>query len=124
MDMRLHYIQDWAQQCQFLVTWAPGNINKADYFTKLHAPIHHCRMRFVYLRPPPSPTNQAHLSHANLSSGGVLNPMVQPWVGNPAVTGIPQVDYSTSQRQLTSMQAEVAYLIKTPITTKPVVHTN
>ena len=41
----------------------------------------------------------------------LLNPGVQPRAGNPEVTGIPQVDYSTSQRQLTSTQAEVAYLI-------------
>ena len=122
--MRLHWIQDRAQQHQFLVTWAPGKLNKADYFTKLHAPIHHRRMCFVYLHPTSSPTNPAHLSNANLSCGGVLNPGVQPRADNPEVTGIPQVDYSTSQRQLTSMQAEVAYLTKTPITTKPVVHTN
>ena len=55
---------------------------------------------------------------------GMLNPRVQPREGNLEVTGIPQVDYSTSQRQLTSAQAEVAYLIKYPITTKPVVRTN
>ena len=120
MDMRLHWIQDWAQQGQFLVIWAPGKLNKADYFTKQHTPIHHCRMKFVYLPPPSLPTNPAHLSLANLSCGGVLNPE-----GNPDVTGIPQVNYSTSQRQLTSTQAEVAYLTKVPITTKPVlVHTN
>ena len=53
----------------------------------------------------------------------MLNPGLNPRAGNPEVTSIPQVDYSTSQRQLTSMQAEVAYLIKTPITTKPVVRT-
>ena len=54
----------------------------------------------------------------------LLNPGVQPRAGNPEVTGIPQVDYSTSWQQLTSTQAKVAYLIKTPITTKPVVRTN
>ena len=58
MDMRLNWIQDLVQQCQFLVTWAPGNLNKADHFTKLHAPIHHHCMHFVYLHPPPAPTNQ------------------------------------------------------------------
>ena len=52
MDMHLHWIQDRAQQRQFLVTWAPGKLNKANYFTKLHAPIHHRRMHFVYLHPP------------------------------------------------------------------------
>ena len=61
MDMRLHWIQDRAQQSQFLVTWAPGKLNKADYFTKLHAPINHHRMRFAYLHPPSPLTNPAHL---------------------------------------------------------------
>ena len=54
----------------------------------------------------------------------LLNPRVRPRAGNPEVTGIPQVDYSTSRRQLTSTQAEVAYLITYPITTKPAVITN
>ena len=63
MDMHLHWIQDWAQQQ--LVAWAPGKLNKADYFTKLHVPIHHRHMRFVYLHPPSPLTNPAHLSHAN-----------------------------------------------------------
>ena len=102
MDMRLHLMQDRAQQRQFLVTWAPGKLNKADYFTKLHAPIHHCHMHFVYLHPPSPLSYPAHLSHTNLSCGGVLNPRVYPRAGNPEVTGIPQVDSSTSQRQLTS----------------------
>ena len=124
MDMHLHWIQDRAQQRQFQVTWAPGKLNRADYFTKLHAPIHHRRMRFVYLHPTASPTSPAHLSHANLSCGGVLNPGVQPRAGNPEVTCIPQVDYSTSQRQLAITQAEVAYLLKNPITIKPVVRTH
>ena len=54
----------------------------------------------------------------------VLKPGVHPRAGNPEVTSIPRVDYSTSQRQLTSTHAEVTYLIKPRITTKPVVHTN
>ena len=124
MDMHLHWIHDRAQQRQFLVTSAPAKLNKADYFTKLHAPIHHCHMRFVYLHPPSPLTNPAHLSHANLSCGGVLNPGVHPRAGHPEVTGIPQVHSSTSQRQLISTHAEVTYLIKPPITTKPVVRTN
>ena len=69
MDMCLHWIQDWAQQCQVLVIWAHGKLNKADYFTKLHAPIHHHHMHFVYLHPPSLPSNPAQLSLANLSCG-------------------------------------------------------
>ena len=54
----------------------------------------------------------------------LLKPRVHPRAGNPEATSIPRVDYSTSQRQLTSTHAEVTYLIKPPITTKPVVRTN
>ena len=81
-------------------------------------------MRFVYLHPPSPPSNPAQLSLANLSYRGVLNPGFHPWAGHPDVTGLPQVNYSTSQRQLPSTPAEVAYLTKTLITTKPIVHTN
>ena len=55
---------------------------------------------------------------------GMLKPGAHPRVGNPEVTGIPQVDSSTRQRQLISTHAEVTYLTKPPITTKPVVRTN
>ena len=54
----------------------------------------------------------------------LLKPGVHPRVGSPEVTSIPRVDYSTSQRQLTSTHAEVTYLIKPQIITKPVVRTN
>ena len=54
----------------------------------------------------------------------LLKPGAHPRVGNPEVTGIPQVDSSTCQRQLISTHAEVTYLTKPPITTKPVVRTN
>ena len=97
MDMHLHWIQDRAQHCQFLAIWDPGKLNKADYFTKLHAPIHHCHMHFAYLHPPSPPTNPAHLSHANLNCRGVLNPGFHPRAGQQDETGIPQVNYSTSQ---------------------------
>ena len=67
----------------------------------------------------------------NMASGHIdcvfqalLKPGAQPRVGNPEVTGIPQVDSTTRQRQLISKHAEVIYLTKPPITTKPVVRTN
>ena len=97
MDMCLHWIQDRAQQNQFLVLWAPGKLNKADYFTKLHAPIHHPHMHYVYLHPPLPPANPAQLSLANLSCGGVLNPRFQSQVSHPDTTSIPQVNYSPNQ---------------------------
>ena len=60
----------------------------------------------------------------NMIGARMLKPGAHPRVGNPEVTGIPQVDSSTRQRQLISTQAEVTYLTKPPITTKPVVRTN
>ena len=49
MDMRFYWIRDRVQQKQFNVYWKPGKENYGDYFTKHHAPIHHRRMRSVYL---------------------------------------------------------------------------
>ena len=41
MDMRLHWIQDQAQQRQFLVIWAPGKLNKPDCLCDLYISTHH-----------------------------------------------------------------------------------
>ena len=49
MDMRFYWLQDRIKQNQFKVFWRPGSENYADYFTKHHAPIHHQRMRPIYL---------------------------------------------------------------------------
>ena len=49
MDMRFYWVQDRIQQKQFKVYWKPGKENYGDYFTKHHAPIHHRRIRPVYL---------------------------------------------------------------------------
>ena len=46
MDMRFH---DRFNQKQFLVYWAPGKTNKADFFSKHHPPYHHVNMRTKYL---------------------------------------------------------------------------
>ena len=49
MDMRFHWVQDRVRQNQFLVYWAPGNSNLADYFSKHHPAHHHKKMRHHYL---------------------------------------------------------------------------
>ena len=67
MDMRLHWIQDNAtgENPAFNVYWAPGRKNKADYYSKNHAPIHHQRVRGDYLHiPPTSPIRQPQHLHA------------------------------------------------------------
>ena len=49
IDMRFYWVRDRIKQVHFIVYWAPGATNKADYFTKHHPPAHHCHMRFDYL---------------------------------------------------------------------------
>jgi hypothetical protein len=49
IDMRFYWIRDRIKQGQFLVYWAPGTDNLADYFTKHHSPAHHKLMRSRYL---------------------------------------------------------------------------
>jgi hypothetical protein len=48
MDMRFYWLQDRVEQGQFRVYWAPGKYNLADYFSKLHPPSHHRKMRPIY----------------------------------------------------------------------------
>jgi len=49
MDMRFYWLQDRVEQGQFKIYWAPGKYNLADYFTKLHPPSHHRKVRPIYL---------------------------------------------------------------------------
>ena len=48
-DMRYHWIREQQNQNNIKVFWDKGENNKADYFTKHHPPIHHKRMRKIYL---------------------------------------------------------------------------
>ena len=50
VDMRFHWVRDRIGQKQFQVYWRPGSTNKADYFSKHHAPGHHRMMRTEYLK--------------------------------------------------------------------------
>ena len=50
VDMRFHWIRDRIGQKQFQVYWRPGATNKADYFSKHHAPGHHHMVRSDYLK--------------------------------------------------------------------------
>jgi hypothetical protein len=51
-DMRYHWLKDRISQSQFNLYWAPGKINRADYFTKHHPRSHHKLMRYQYLQQP------------------------------------------------------------------------
>ena len=63
IDMRYYWIRDRAKQGQFLIYWAPGIGNLADYFSKSnHPPSHHRAVRYDYLHP-----------HANLVMRGCVD---------------------------------------------------
>ena len=55
MDMRFYWIQDRIKQGHYMVYWAPGYLNLADYVTKHHLGPHHEKMRPYYLCTPSSP---------------------------------------------------------------------
>ena len=48
-DMRHHWLEDRIQDNTIQLIWRPGKLNRADYFTKHHAPSHHRKMRTEYL---------------------------------------------------------------------------
>jgi hypothetical protein len=41
MDMRYYWIQDRIEKGKFDISWAPGDTNLGDYFTKHLSPAHH-----------------------------------------------------------------------------------
>ena len=45
LDMRFHWIRDRVKQNQFVIYWAPGTGNYADYVSKFHSPAHNTTMR-------------------------------------------------------------------------------
>jgi hypothetical protein len=56
IDMRFYWVRDRSEQGQFLIYWAPGAGNLADYFSKHHPASHHRAMRPVYLQTTKSPS--------------------------------------------------------------------
>jgi hypothetical protein len=49
MDMKYHWLWNRFSQKKNQHYWAPGNKNKGDYVTKLHAPVHHKAMQSTFL---------------------------------------------------------------------------
>jgi hypothetical protein len=52
IDMRFYWIRDRARPGQFHIYWRPGQLNKADYFTKHHPASHHQQIRSSYFHSP------------------------------------------------------------------------
>ena len=53
MDMRFHWVRDRIRQGQFALSWLPGSVNLADYFTKVHPASHSQRPGSECQRPSP-----------------------------------------------------------------------
>mmetsp|Transcript_18085 Transcript_18085/g.48085 ORF Transcript_18085/g.48085 Transcript_18085/m.48085 type:complete len:203 (-) Transcript_18085:584-1192(-) len=51
VDMRYHWLDAKQREGTLQIIWAPGSINKADYFTKAHPAAHYRAVRDVYLSP-------------------------------------------------------------------------
>jgi hypothetical protein len=49
IDMRFYWIRNCVRKNQFQIRWVKRALNKADYFTKHHAPEHHHTIRSTYL---------------------------------------------------------------------------
>ena len=49
MDMRFYWVKYKIAQGQFKLLWRSGRKNLADYFTKLHAKVHHKITRPIYV---------------------------------------------------------------------------
>ena len=52
IDMIFYWIQERCNQGQFIIYWAPGANNLADYHTKNHSPVHHKKMIPTILHAP------------------------------------------------------------------------
>jgi hypothetical protein len=66
MDMRFYWIKDRVKQGQFSVYKGPGYQNLADYSTKHHSPVHHKRIRDVYIHSNERPINQKGIQDSAL----------------------------------------------------------
>ena len=115
IDMRHHWVKDRAAQKQFRVHWAPGSENLADYHTKHHAPIHHQRVRPLYLHQKNSPPTipqaisssplqgcvktclEPHTQTLGLAGRTLSNARNVPWV--PATTRSKLVNWSSAAGQ-------------------------
>jgi hypothetical protein len=52
IDMRFHWVRDRVRMGHFVVTWKPGNVNLADFFTKPLAVYKHVACRHLYVHSP------------------------------------------------------------------------
>jgi hypothetical protein len=82
-DMRYHWLKDRIAQQQFNLYWAPGKLNKADYYTKHFPPAHHRSERYQpYRLQAPTHVINALTSHLR----GCVPPRAPRGILLPAMT--------------------------------------
>jgi hypothetical protein len=91
-DMRYHWLKDRIAQKQFNLYWAPGKLNKADYYTKHFPPAHHQAERYQPGRLQ-VPTRTTHLVNllTSLLRGCVAtrSTQVSPDVTSAVICSVP-----------------------------------
>ena len=110
IDMRFYWIRDRVKQGHFIVFWAPGKTNLANYFTKHHPPKHHQRFRQIYLHQQES-TN-ANLNKATSIQQGCVEPTYStPSKSTTHSTPRQNTRASTSHQFATDVVARAAAVI-------------
>ena len=76
IDMRLYWVRDKVRQGHYLVYWARGKYNLADYFTKNHPTKHYHAIRGTYLVPTAYSSNHACYQVPSNLQGCVKSPPI------------------------------------------------
>eukprot|EP00956_Cyclotella_meneghiniana_P027262 scaffold60751_cov36-Cyclotella_meneghiniana.AAC.6 len=71
MDMRFYWLKDREAQKQFRIYWRQGKLNRGDYVTKHHPPVHHQTIRPSILTP--WKVVEALRTKLNKITGAVIN---------------------------------------------------
>ena len=76
IDMRYHWIRDQVKLGVFKVTWKPGKLNLADFFTKAHPVHHHKSIRWKYVLVEPQNCNANSEDHIPSSEGVLIHDLI------------------------------------------------
>jgi hypothetical protein len=77
MEVRFYWVKDRVKKGQFNVYWGRGYQHLANYFTKHHSPMHHKRMREMYI----------HASARLMNQSGIRDSALQGCVSTQGTAG-------------------------------------
>ena len=76
IDMRYHWIRDQVKLGVFKVTWKPGKLNLADFFTKAHPVHHHKSIRWKYVLVEPQNCSANSEDHISSLEGVLIHDLI------------------------------------------------